>query len=385
MDKTKIEYRKLTDLVPYENNPRNNDSAVDAVAASIEEFGFLQPIVIDKDDIIVAGHTRHKAAEKLGLKEVPTIKAEDLTKEQIKAYRLADNKTAELADWNFILLDSELKDLGEIDMSEFGFNLEEDEEYKEFVEKFEPKKTTDDCYTPPIVYDAIADWVAKEYKIKRENFVRPFKPGGDFTKEKYKKTDIVVDNPPFSILAEIIKWYDDKNIKFFLFAPTLTLFSSSSSSCALPCGGKITYENGAVVPTSFVTNLENNRIRVIPELYKIVEAANEENQKQYKKKLPKYKYPNEVLTAAMCRYMCEHDTALTIKREDSYHYRQLDAQKEKDGSAIFGSGYLLSEKAAAEKAAAEKAAAEKAAAEVWELSEREKEIIRSLGQRHGKR
>ena len=375
MDKTKIEYRKLTDLVPYENNPRNNDSAVDAVAASIEEFGFLQPIVIDKDDIIVAGHTRHKAAEKLGLKEVPTIKAEDLTKEQIKAYRLADNKTAELADWNFILLDSELKDLGEIDMSEFGFNLEEDEEYKEFVEKFEPKKTTDDCYTPPIVYDAIADWVAKEYKIKRENFVRPFKPGGDFTKEKYKKTDIVVDNPPFSILAEIIKWYDDKNIKFFLFAPTLTLFSSSSSSCALPCGGKITYENGAVVPTSFVTNLENNRIRVIPELYKIVEAANEENQKQYKKKLPKYKYPNEVLTAAMCRYMCEHDTALTIKREDSYHYRQLDAQKEKDGSAIFGSGYLLSEKAAAEKAAAE----------VWELSEREKEIIRSLGQRHGKR
>ena len=194
-----------------------------------------------------------------------------------------------------------------------------------------------------------------------------------------------MDNPPFSILAEIIKWYDDKNIKFFLFAPTLTLFSSSSSSCALPCGGKITYENGAVVPTSFVTNLENNRIRVIPELYKIVEAANEENQKQYKKKLPKYKYPNEVLTAAMCRYMCEHDTALTIKREDSYHYRQLDAQKEKDGSAIFGSGYLLSEKAAAEKAAAEKAAAEKAAAEVWELSEREKEIIRSLGQRHGKR
>ena len=376
MDKTKIEYRKLTDLVPYENNPRDNDSAVDAVAASIEEFGLLQPIVIDKGDIIVAGHTRHKAAEKLGLKEVPTIKAEDLTKEQIKAYRLADNKTAELADWNFILLDSELKDLGEIDMSEFGFNLEEDEEYKEFVEKFEPKKTTDDCYTPPIVYDAIADWVAKEYKIKRENFVRPFKPGGDFTKEKYKKTDIVVDNPPFSILAEIIKWYDDKNIKFFLFAPTLTLFSSSSSSsCALPCGGKITYENGAVVPTSFVTNLENNRIRVIPELYKIVEAANEENQKQYKKKLPKYKYPNEVLTAAMCRYMCEHDTALTIKREDSYHYRQLDAQKEKDGSAIFGSGYLLSEKAAAEKAAAE----------VWELSEREKEIIRSLGQRHGKR
>lgn len=122
MDKTKIEYRKLTDLVPYENNPRDNDSAVDAVAASIEEFGFLQPIVIDKGDIIVAGHTRHKAAEKLGLKEVPTIKAEDLTEEQIKAYRLADNKTAELADWNFDMLTDELTEIKDLDMTSFGFD-----------------------------------------------------------------------------------------------------------------------------------------------------------------------------------------------------------------------------------------------------------------------
>lgn len=145
MDKTKIEYRKLTDLVPYENNPRKNDSAVDAVAASIEEFGFLQPIVIDKGDIIVAGHTRHKAAEKLGLKEVPTIKAEDLTEEQIKAYRLADNKTAELADWNFELLDSELAGINEINMEAFGFDQTQvedpdmavEDEYDEDAEEIE--------------------------------------------------------------------------------------------------------------------------------------------------------------------------------------------------------------------------------------------------------
>ena len=192
----------------------------------------------------------------------------------------------------------------------------------------------------------------------------------------------MVDNPPFSILSKILRWYDENGIKFFLFAPTLTLFSSSSSSstaCALPCGGSITYENGATVATSFVTNLEENRVRVVPDLFKVIEKANAENQAQFKKEMPKYKYPDEVLTAAMCRYMSKHGVALTVRREDSYHIRQLEAQKEYNDSAIFGSGYLLSEKAAAEKAAAEKAAAEKAAAHVWELSEREKEIVRSLG------
>lgn len=169
---------KVADLIPYENNPRDNDSAVDAVANSIKEFGFLVPIVVDKDNVIAAGHTRLKAANSLGMETVPVIKAKDLTEEQIKAFRLADNKTGELAGWDFILLDSELKKLGDIDMELFGFNLQEDEDYNDFVEKFEIKKTTDDCYTPKLVYDAVADWVANEYDLKRENFVRPFKPGG---------------------------------------------------------------------------------------------------------------------------------------------------------------------------------------------------------------
>ena len=138
--------------------------------------------------------------------------------------------------------------------------------------------------------------------------------------------------------------------------------------------------------TSFVTNLEDNRVRVVPDLFKVIEAANAENQAQFKKEMPKYKYPDEVLTAAMCGYMSKHGVALTIRKEDSYHIRQLESQKEYNDSAIYGSGYLLSEKAAAEKAAAEKAAAakaaaEKAAAHVWELSEKEKEIVRSLGNR----
>ena len=98
----------LADLKPYENNPRRNDSAVDAVAKSIKEFGWRQPVVIDSDNVIVCGHTRFKAAQKLGLEKVPCIVADDLTPEQIKAFRLVDNKTAELAGWDFEKLDAEL-------------------------------------------------------------------------------------------------------------------------------------------------------------------------------------------------------------------------------------------------------------------------------------
>ncbi|MCD4726865.1 MAG: ParB N-terminal domain-containing protein [Pirellulales bacterium] len=92
-----IEMRPIKDIRPYENNPRQNDAAVDAVAVSIKEFGFRQPIVVDTEDVIVCGHTRYKAAQKLGLQEVPVHVATDLTPEQIKAYRIADNKTADLA------------------------------------------------------------------------------------------------------------------------------------------------------------------------------------------------------------------------------------------------------------------------------------------------
>ncbi len=112
---------KTSDLKPYKNNPRKNDGAVDAVAASIREFGFKVPIVIDKDRVIVAGHTRYKAAIKLGITELPCIVADDLTPKQIKAFRLADNKTAELSEWDIELLNIELGDI-QLDMSAFGFD-----------------------------------------------------------------------------------------------------------------------------------------------------------------------------------------------------------------------------------------------------------------------
>ncbi|MCT3602242.1 site-specific DNA-methyltransferase [Lactobacillus acidophilus] len=124
----KVESKSIDEVTPYENNPRNNDQAVDAVANSIKEFGWQQPIVVDKNMIIIVGHTRYKAAKKLGLTKVPVVVATNLSDEQAKAYRLADNKSGELADWNEDLLTDELGSIDDIDMSDFGFdNLEEPE------------------------------------------------------------------------------------------------------------------------------------------------------------------------------------------------------------------------------------------------------------------
>lgn len=144
---------KIGDIKPYEKNPRKNDEAVKYVAESIKQFGFKVPIVIDKNNVIVAGHTRYKASKKLGLKEVPCVVADDLTEEQIKAYRLADNKVAEQAEWDFDLLGEELNDILNIDMCDFGFELNFDEEETEVVEDDfdaelpeEPKAKLGDIY-----------------------------------------------------------------------------------------------------------------------------------------------------------------------------------------------------------------------------------------------
>lgn len=118
--------KKISEIREYENNPRHNEGAVEAVAASIREFGFKVPIIIDSDGVIVAGHTRKKAAEHLGLDVVPCVVADDLTPEQVKAFRLADNKTAELAEWDMKKLAEELQGISDIDMDIFGF--EEGEE-----------------------------------------------------------------------------------------------------------------------------------------------------------------------------------------------------------------------------------------------------------------
>lgn len=125
-----IIYKKVGDLIPYEKNPRKNDKAVKYVAKSIEEFGFKQPIIIDRDNVVVCGHTRLMATKHLGIEEVPCIVADDLTDEQIKAFRLADNKVAEKAEWDFDLLNEEIDDIFSLDMEDFGFEFIDTEKNK---------------------------------------------------------------------------------------------------------------------------------------------------------------------------------------------------------------------------------------------------------------
>lgn len=148
-----VQSMKIDEVKPYPNNPRNNDDGVEAVANSIKKFGWQQPIVVDKDNVIIVGHTRYKAAKKLGMKEVPVVVASNLSDEQVRAYRLADNKTGELTDWDMSLLDDELGDIADIDMSDFGFDLdipEDDEEAQEdnFDEEIpeEPKSKVGQIY-----------------------------------------------------------------------------------------------------------------------------------------------------------------------------------------------------------------------------------------------
>lgn len=135
MKNIQVQMLKIKDIAPYDKNPRRNDDAVQYVAESIKQFGFKNPIIVDKDNVIVAGHTRLKAAKRLKMQEVPCIVADDLTEEQIKAFRLADNKVSEKAEWDFDLLESELEGILNLDMEQFGFDFTVFEEPEEELEQ----------------------------------------------------------------------------------------------------------------------------------------------------------------------------------------------------------------------------------------------------------
>ena len=146
---TEIQNMKLTEIHPYEKNPRLNDDSVDAVANSIRDFGFRAPIIVDKDRTIIAGHTRYKAAKKLGLKTVPVIIAEDMTPEQVEAYRIADNSAGSASTWDLDLLSDILQDI-DFDMADYGLDLdvvstygEEDPDLEDIIEDEVPEVETD--------------------------------------------------------------------------------------------------------------------------------------------------------------------------------------------------------------------------------------------------
>ena len=243
-------------------------------------------------------------------------------------------------------------------------------EYNAFVEKFKPKKTTDDCFTPPIIYKTVLDYCIERYGIRTEKVIRPFYPGGDYEKCEYPEDCVVVDNPPFSIIGKISRFYQKCGIRFFLFAPYLTIFNIWKEGVTrIIAPHAITYENGAKVSTAFVTNLEPGiYARADPELLRKIKQADSLNLKSDKKTKPTYVYPPYVLTATMLGYLANRQTEFTVKESDVHCVRALDSQRAV-GKTIFGCGVLLSEKAAAEKAAAT----------IWEISDREREIIAKLG------
>ena len=369
MGRKQIEYRDPADLIPYENNPRDNDASVPRVKASIQEFHFQSPILVDPDGVVIAGHTRLKAALELGLSEVPVVVVDDLTPEQVRAYRLADNKAGEASEWLDAMLAEELAMIEGIDMSEFGFddgevdfsNLEammgeKDDAYNEFVDKFKPKHTTDDCFTPPEVYEAVKAWALARYGHKGK-IVRPFYPGGDYQAYKYPEGCLVLDNPPFSIMAEICRFYVEKGIDFFLFANGLTVLNSLKEGAvhAVIAHANIVYENGADINTSFVTNLGEDAITVAGSLHKAIEDAQPKDTAD----LSAYEYPDNLVTSAMLGRMAYYGSEFAIPRVAIV--RKLD-----DGAVIYGKGALISD------AKAEKAKAEKAKIIVT-LSERERE------------
>lgn len=255
-------------------------------------------------------------------------------------------------------------------------------EYEAFVEKFKPKKTTDDCYTPLLIYEAVRTWACNEYGIEPDSIVRPFYPGGDYENYDYPNGCTVLDNPPFSILTKICRFYLDHGIRCFLFAPSLTAFAGKNVCMEMThivCDADITYENGAVVRTAFVTNLGGDVVaRTAPDLHNMIDAAMDKIRQGTRRELPKYQYPDHILTAAMLQRYSKYGVDFEVRRGDCTRVSKLDAQAE-HGKSIFGSGLLLSDAKAAERAAAERAAAERVAARVWRLSARELKIVKSLG------
>ena len=198
----------------------------------------------------------------------------------------------------------------------------------------------------------------------------------------------MIDNPPFSILSEIEQYYLSRNINFFLFAPALTCFKPYKGLKYVLIDETVVYENGAEVATAFVTNMGDWLIETAPDLHSAVGCANKAQKS--KKTMPKYVLPSAVATAARVKKLARNGVALRIAEKDAVFIRSLESMKV-EGKGLFGGGFLLSEKAAAEKVAAEKVAAEKAAAEKvakkeaieWQLSEKEAELTKELGEPKG--
>lgn len=244
---------------------------------SVVENGFGRSIVVDRDNNIIAGNGIVEAAKSLNKKNIRIIDTTgdelvvvrrtdlDIDSEEGRRLALADNATSAVnLAWNYDELEK-ARESWNVKSEDWGVKIES-EEYRQFVAKFDKdaEKTTDDCYTPQDVYECARDYFIEEGVIPKDaKIVRPFYPGGDYEREEYPDGCVVYDNPPFSIITQIVKYYQDKGIKFLLYCQTLSSLHLAQYCTFIVFDMNVTYANGAVVSTSFLTNLLPEDISVM--------------------------------------------------------------------------------------------------------------------------
>lgn len=265
----------------------------------------------------------------------------------------------------------------------FYMNRKKFENYDDFIKKFNKpggghKLTTDECYTPDDVYDVVLDWVIDKYNLQDDTkIVRPFYPGGNYKEFDYPKNCVVVDNPPFSILASIRKWYMKQSIKYFLFCPTLTSLYKKHEDCLVITEQKITYTNGALVNTSFATNLDDkNAIVTAPDLSLLLKQAKSQEVKS-SKRIEK-KYPKNVVSLATLGRLVRRGGYVEIPKNSCATIREIEVEKNV-GLEAFGRKLLVANNIAEDIDEKLKLPTINTEEYVLELSEAEKAIIKTLG------
>lgn len=259
-------------------------------------------------------------------------------------------------------------------------------DYESFVAKFSDNpKTTDDCFTPQDVYEAVVKYVGTVVDLSDKLILRPFFPGGDYEHSEYPENGVVIDNPPFSIFTKCCAFYSRHRIPFFLFGPGLTIASCCKYCTAVIVADQITFENGAKVKCNFASNLYGDTmITTAPLLNELITACPSQNQKV---NLAKFRYPDEVLDVSCMQTICRGGVDFSVSRSECAIIRDLDRHPKRGG--LFGDHFLVSVAKGAEKEAArlrsQEAArlrAQEAARQAVpiELSPREKRIVERLGQ-----
>ena len=354
---------------------------------SVTENGFGRSIVVDKDNNIIAGNGIVEAAKALNKRNIRVIDTTgdelvvvrrtdlDIDSEDGRRLALADNATSAVnLAWNYDELEK-AREAWNVKPDDWGVKIES-EEYRKFVEKFdkEAEKTTDDCYTPQDVYECVRDYFIEEGVIpKGAKLVRPFYPGGDYEREEYPDGCVVYDNPPFSIMTQIVKYYQDKGIKFLLYCPALTSIALSKYATLIAFDFYVIYDNGAGVETFLITNLydENIAIKSLDgELSSRVKLL--PSQQCEKKNLQQYSTPPEVVDIKAVKYISCYGVPMTWYRNKIKVSKNLQGYKD-IGKEPFGTIYLQSKAQAQAQAQAQ---AKKRA--IIKLSFEEQAIVNEL-------